>query len=75
MGPPEVNTEVDPPEVDMEVDPPEVNMEVNPPEVYMEVDPPPRSEHRSGTPQKVDTVEVVEEYQLRSTAGQVGSMP
>ena len=61
----------------MEVDPPEVNMEVDPPEVNTEVDPP-RSEHRSGPsspPQEVDAEEVVEEDQLRSTAGQAGGMP
>ena len=39
--------------MNMEVDPPEVNTEVDPPEVNMEV----------------DAEEVVEEDQLRSTAG------
>ena len=61
----EVNMEVDPPKVNTEVDPPEVNMEVDPPEVNMEVDP----------PKKWDAEEVMEEDQLRSTAGQVGGMP
>ena len=52
----------------------------------MEVDPPPRREHGSGPPpgsehgsgpppQEVDAEEVVEEDQLRSTAGQAGGMP
>ena len=36
---------------------------------------PPRSEQGSGPPQEVDAEEVVEEDQLRSTAGQAGSMP
>ena len=41
----------------------------------MEVDPP-RSEHGSGTPPpEVDAEEVVEEDQLRSTAGQAGGLP
>ena len=40
-------------------------MEVDPPEVNMEVDPHP----------EVDVEEVVEEDQLRSTAGQAGGMP
>ena len=66
-----MNTEVDPPEVNTEVDPPEVNMEVDPPpEVNMEVDPP----EVEPLPE-VDAEEVVEEDQLRSTAGQAGSMP
>ena len=39
-------------------------MEVDPPEVKTEVDPP-----------EVDAEEVVEENQLRSTAGQAGGMP
>ena len=54
---------VDPPEI-----PPEVNTEVDPPpEVNMEVDCPPTPE--------VDAEEVVEEDQLRTTAGQAGGMP
>ena len=42
-------------------------MGVDPPEVNTEVDPPP--------PPEVDAEEVVEEDQLRSTAGQAGGMP
>ena len=40
-------------------------MEVDPPEVNTELD----------TPPEVDAEEVVEEDQLRSTAGQAGGMP
>ena len=57
-----------PPEVDMEEDPPpKVDTEEDPPpEVDTEEDPPPL---------EVDAEEVVEEDQLKSTAGQVGGMP
>ena len=79
-----MDTEEDPPEVDMEEDPPgsghgrgtpprsghrrdppqEVDMAEDPLEVDVEEDPP-----------EVDAEEVVEEDQLRSTAGQAGGMP
>ena len=60
-----MNTEVDPPEVNMEVDPPRSEHRSGPP----------RSEHESGPPPpEVDVEEVVEEDQLRGTAGQAGGM-
>ena len=66
-----MNTEVDPPRSEHESGPLEVYTEVDPPEVNMEVDPC-RSEHGSVPPPEVDAEDVVEEDQLRSTAGASG---
>ena len=61
----------------MEVDPPGYEQGRGPPrsEHGSGTPPPPRSEHGSGPPPEVDVEEVVEEDQLRSTAGQAGGMP
>ena len=59
-----MNTEVDPPVSEHGSGPPRSEHGSGPPEVNTEVDPP-----------EVDAEEVVEEDQLRSTAGQVGGMP
>ena len=65
-------------EVDVEVDPPKVDAEEDPPELDTEEDPHHQKWTWKRTPQKEDSlppVVVVEEDQLRSTAGQAGGMP
>ena len=72
----DVHTEDDPPGSGYERGPPpEVDTEEDPPRSGHGRGPPPRSGHRRGPLLEVDTEEVVEEDQLRSTAGQAGGMP